>query len=331
MKIEEIIPALSVERRESYTDQVIELLVKNSSGSGILSAISAAEASARNIVSRSFMSATVEGDSGLLLPSVLSSIGQDLISYGESVLFLTDGRLNPVRSWDILKDNRYQVDYIPWRSASESSRVVRVPRTRILHVISHLVSLKRLTADTTFLRRLENSFSQSASALVGNVIPSPIPAEKMNKIKAQLGELKGATTFIESQAIIQKALTDGNSASEDWKQRSFGPELKEENNTVFESIERSILSASGIPPELAGTPADGTSRREAYRQLTHSVIQPLSRCVIQAMAELGRNVTMDFSALASADSQGRARALKSLVDSGMAIEEALIRTGFAEE
>ena len=40
--------------------------------------------------------------------------------------------------------------------------------------------------------------------------------------------------------------------------------------------------------------------------------------------------SLDFSALASADSQGRARALKSLVDSGMDLSEALVHTGFLD-
>ena len=48
------------------------------------------------------------------------------------------------------------------------------------------------------------------------------------------------------------------------------------------------------------------------------------------MSEIGRNVSFDFSNLASADSQGRARALKSLVDSGMSLDEALVHTGFLD-
>lgn len=320
----------STENRASYTDTLVTLLSNYVSGNSVLAAISAAEASAMNITARSFMSAVVSGDTGLLTPSIMSHIGGDLIRIGQSVLLLMDGRLQPVRSFQILKSGKYEIDFIPFRMASDSARTVQAPRTRVLHVQSNLKSLVDLSADTTFLRKLEVSFSQESSALVGHIIPSPLSAEKMGGVRQQLAGLKGATTFLESMKQINAALTEGNNVSEDWTQRNFGPRLYEENSKVFESVERSLLSAVGIPVELAGTAAAGTSRREAYRQLVHSLIQPLSRCLVEGMGELGRTVSLDFSSLASADSQGRARALKSLVDSGMDLSEALVHTGFLD-
>ena len=171
-------------------------MVRTLQGNDLLNAVSAAEASARNIVSRSFMSASVTGDSGLLSPRILALIGQDLIRSGESVMFLTDGRLNPTSSWEIQKDSRYELTYTPYRMPAGSARTVRVPRTRIFHAVSGLVSLASLAADTTFLRRIEKSFSQEASALVGHIIPSPLTAEKMLKARGQLSALKGKTTFL---------------------------------------------------------------------------------------------------------------------------------------
>ena len=319
-----------LEKRESYTDTLVALLSNYVSGSSVLASISAAEASAMNLVSRSFMSAVVKGDSGLLVPSIMSAIGGDLIRSGQSVLLLMEGRLLPVRSWQILKTGEYQIDFIPHRLPAERARTVQAPRTRVLHVQSNLKSLKDLSADTTFLRKLEVSFSQESGALVGHVIPSPMPAEKMLKVQGQLGALKGQTTFLESLKILNSASTEGNNSGEDWSQRNFGPSLSEENSKVFESVQRAVLSSVGVPHELAGFDSAGTGRREAYRQFSHSTVQPLSRCLVEAMADLGRTVSLDFSALASADSQGRARALKSLVDSGMSLDEALIATGFLD-
>lgn len=319
-----------LETRANYSDTITDLLVRSLQGKDLLNAVSAAEGTARNIVSRAFMSATVSGDDGLLTPRILSTIGQDLIRSGQSILFLSAGRLNPVSGWEILPDGRYEMTYTPYRTAPGSAKTIRTPRTRVFHADSGLVSLADLAADTTFLRRIEKSFSQQSSAAVAHIIPSPLPGPKMNAVRTQLQNMKGASTFLESLGQINKAMSDGNSPAEDWSQRDFGPRLRAENSEVYESIIKMLLGAMGVPSELAGFPSPGTSRREAYRQLTHSLITPLSKTITEAMADLGRTVTFDWSGLASADSQGRARALKSLVDSGMSLEEAMIHTGFLD-
>ena len=206
-------------------------------------------------------------------------------------MFLTDGRLNPTTGWEIEKDGRYELTYTPYRMPAGSARTVRVPRTRIFHAVSGLVSLASLAADTTFLRRIEKSFSQEASGFGRAYCPqSPLTAEKMLKARGQLSALKGKTTFLESMGQITKAIEGSNAPAEDWSQRNFGPKLSEENAAVYESISRYVLSACGIPPELAGFDSAGTGRREAYRQFSHSTVQPLSRCLVEAMADLGRTV-----------------------------------------
>ena len=83
--------------------------------------------------------------------------------------------------------------------------------------------------------------------------------------------------------------------------------------TLRESVERSILAACGTPGELASGQADGTARREAFRQFMVGTLQPLGRVLeTEASAKLDGEVCIRWHRLRAADITGRARAFNSL-------------------
>ena len=89
------------------------------------------------------------------------------------------------------------------------------------------------------------------------------------------------------------------------------------------------MAAIGISPALFDTRADGTARRESYRQLLHTCVQPwVLRFEAEARTKLmapGLHINLD--ALFAADLAGRARSFGALVKGGMAIERAAALSG----
>ena len=77
----------------------------------------------------------------------------------------------------------------------------------------------------------------------------------------------------------------------------------------------------------------GASAREAFRRLLHTLLEPWGRIVAQ---ELGNKLDLpgllfDWSSIRGADVQGRARALKSMTDAGLPIEQASAIAGLIDE
>ena len=95
-----------------------------------------------------------------------------------------------------------------------------------------------------------------------------------------------------------------------------------------DQLETTLLLAMGIPPSLKNEIVPGATSREAYRQLLHSTLMPMSRLISNEFkAKTGNDLMIDFSSLYASDLNQRARALKSLVDSGISLPEAQRITG----
>jgi type II secretory pathway component PulF len=95
-----------------------------------------------------------------------------------------------------------------------------------------------------------------------------------------------------------------------------------------DQLENTILLQIGISPALKNEIVPGATSREAYRQLLHSTLMPMSRLISnEFQAKTGNNLTIDFSSLYASDLNQRARALKSLVDSGISLPDAQRITG----
>lgn len=95
------------------------------------------------------------------------------------------------------------------------------------------------------------------------------------------------------------------------------------NRAMFE-----IVQMCGVPAVLYDERAEGTSRREGFRQMTIQTLEPLAKIISgEVMAKTGEAAGFDFSELHSADIQGRARAFGALVKGGLNVDEALSIAG----
>ena len=89
-------------------------------------------------------------------------------------------------------------------------------------------------------------------------------------------------------------------------------------------LEESVLSAAGVPAELAyGSSGGATGSREAFRRWYHVAVQPLARRVEGELSRaFEREVKVSLRDLGAADIASRARAFGSLVKGGMEVPEA---------
>ena len=89
-------------------------------------------------------------------------------------------------------------------------------------------------------------------------------------------------------------------------------------------------AACGVPMSLID-PASAASNREGFRQFLFGSVLPLARLVETELSEkLGGTITLSFKRLMASDTQGRARSVKALVDSGSTLEAALALVLFDE-
>ena len=78
--------------------------------------------------------------------------------------------------------------------------------------------------------------------------------------------------------------------------------------------------------------AQGSGSREAYRQALFGVVAPLGKLVESELsAKFEREVTLDWMELRAADIAGRARAFKSMLESGMPMDKAAALSGLLIE
>ena len=93
-----------------------------------------------------------------------------------------------------------------------------------------------------------------------------------------------------------------------------------------------LLTAMGVPASLVDPAADAGSQREAYRRFVHLTLEPLARIVeAEFSSKLGVECGIDFGSLFAADLAGRGRALKQMVESGVALPEALAIVGLSSD
>ena len=157
-----------------------------------------------------------------------------------------------------------------------------------------------------------------AQAPYGSMIglpESPKPGDGSTPMEEYIQEMDAA----DGQSVIyehsgQWAQGAGPSRMESW---DFGLGFKEAAD-ARNIIALDIVSAFGVPSALLVHNADGTARREAFRQFNHTALAPLAKLIEEELsAKLETEVSLDLSPIAAADVAGRARSFKALTEAGL--------------
>ena len=317
-----------VERRNYTAMRTAELEAGAEVGRAALGAVEIAA----GMFARAFASADVSPvgvRTAGVSPGMLASVARRLIVAGESChLIEVEGGavvLREASHWSVTGGARggwrYQVT-LPGPSATHAEWV---PGDQVVHCRYgaeastpwrgrgplHLAGLSGVLAVA-----LERHLGQEAGGPVGHLIPVPQDAsaegddDPFGPLKAQIATLRGRVGLVETVAA---GYGEGRAAApaEDWKLRRIGANPPDALPTLREQVEATILSACGIPPDLARA---GGRTRESYRQWLHGSIEPLAGLVAAELrAKLGAPVSLSFGRLEAGDITGKARAWRSLV------------------
>lgn len=341
-------PELSMggqERRDAdYTDELISLLQQRASGADASTDTIAVVEVCAGLWSRAFASAKVMPETmatAALSPSVLAAMGRRLLTGGEYLgeLRIQGGALRIVEasSWDVDGDLDawvYRADFPTpdgfVTRTLDSSRVVhpRIGSDRSEPWRGNGPLRKPITS-LQLAARLELSLAYEAGGPIGTAIPTPHEDDDdLEKLQAALAGLKGKVVLVETTAGAWKAGDNQLAPRRDWQTVRIGPNPPQSIGPLRGDVNASLMAAAGVPVALLQH-SDGTHLRESWRQFLYAAISPVAEIVADELAEKldAPGLHFDFSALAASDIAGRARAFGSLVQGGMAVEQALAVTG----
>ena len=337
-------------RQASYTDGVVQALLSRASGTHADVAATAAVEAAAGALSRAFASAEITPNTPAtrgITPDVLGQIGRALIVHGEIVLILAvaEGRVRllPVASFDVTG----AADSTTWRyrcdlAGPSGSVTVSRPAESVIHCRYStdparpwvgVGPLARARLSGRLSAELEAALGDEAAGTRGFVLPIPTDGQddSVSTLRKDIGSLRGKTALVETTAA---AWGDGRMAAPrgDYEPKRLGASPPPTLATLRTDAARAVLSACGVPVELV-TAGDGTGQREGWRRFLHGTVQPLAACVATELAAKldTPTLTLGFDRLFASDLSGRARAFQSLVNGGMAVDQAAALAGLLVE
>ena len=351
------------ERRDAqpFTDAITAAIQAQAGATATASSdATAALECAAGIVSRAFASAEVR-DGGMageaLRPHVLGLIGRNLIRRGES-LFLVDvggavPTLLPAGSWDVRGDWRESSWWYRLDLFGPSGNVTRlVPSAAVVHCrYSYdparpwlgLSPLQWARLSGRLLAETESALADESSGPRGHLIPVPNTPDEgeaddtegddaLAGLRADVAALRGRVALVETTSAgwgegREAAPGVGNS---DWRPQRIGAHPPESLVSLRSDAAQAVLSACGVPIELASG-GDGTSLREAFRRFLHVTVAPLAAIVTDELRGKldAPGLTLNFDGLFASDLSGRARAFQSMVGAGMDAAKAAALAGLA--
>ena len=336
------------ETRSSATDALLAALLARASGNtpATVTATGALEAAA-GLYGRAFAGAQVSGPStfaAVLRPSVLRTIGRELIRRGEAVFAIgvSEGSgltLTPAGTWNVEGSAdawRYRVDL----NGPSRTQTLYLAAASVLHFryavdparpwaglgpIQFAAIAGRLNAEA------DDTLASEVGGPMANLIPIPVDGADPTVVglRADIAKARGKALTVES--TTQDWATSGGQRSAtrlDWRAERLGASPPAALVELRSNAEKSVLAACGVPVELAEA-GDGTGQREAWRRFLFGSVAPLAKIVTEELAaKLSPEIGMDFEELRASDLAGRARAYKQLTEAGMDAGAAARIAGF---
>ena len=282
--------------------------------------------------------AMAAGESDVLSAAELAIIGRALVTRGESVWFVTDGRPWPAAEWDITSRGVRPADWqYRLTLAGPSGQAVRTADAgAVLHFRMRVDARwpwrgrspwAVASATVAIAGALERSLRDEEGGPVGHVLPVP-DVEKAQAVADAMAGLRGRVVL--GQTMSQGWDTGQARApgGREWQPVRIGPAPPDEQRALRSDLADAILAAAGVPVELL-SPRASSDAREAWRRFLFATIAPAGVLVAnEARRVLGGAGRLDWAALAASDLQGRARAYRQLRQADMPDADARRICGF---
>ena len=311
--------------------------VAGSTGRTALRHLAAAEALA-GLIGRCLALADVQGAPDFCTPRWRAMVGRELVLEGNSAFRLRAARdavlaAEPmVQDFTIYSGGRHEPETWTYEYAvalpNSGQKRRRVNAMDVIHV--------RVNAEPRTWWRGRSPLGDGSSATLGVAALAEV---------ALAGETSlptfGVLSAADEAQVSKEALAAGGGAfgvlrrgPEELQTPSSILRLKPEPSQGLLDARRdavaSMAAACGIPPILVAENerSDGSSAREAWRRFAHAGLPFYAGAISEELRDkLGVDLAWDFSALAAADVQGRARAFGSMVAGGMSVEDAAHNAG----
>lgn len=330
-------------REASYTDAVVSgLLSVAADNAGPNAQSSGALELAAGLIGRSLASATVTG-SPVLTPSAMLAIARDLVRRGESVWAI---RVSPSMGASIIRASGYNIegdfDENAWMydidlpGPSSSLHLAKVPSSAVLHfryltdpaVPWRGLSPAAVADSASRFAGIERRLAEENQSPTGYVLPTPIDGadESLEALKTDLRQNSGKLSFVQSTPTFSGAGSTFTPAS-DWTPRRLGAAYPEPVRLSLSDSYINILAINGVPASLYN-PRTMTESREGYRRFIHQTLTPLARLVKEEFdRKMMTDIQIDLTQLGAADIASKARAVASMVSSGIDVSVAMQKAG----
>ena len=325
------------EFRASYTDAVVDLLLRRALGSDIVNADeTGAVEFAIGLIARSFAVAELDPPIAAVTPSYLADTARRLMVSGNAVSaidvhFQRGLTLLPASSFDLaggpISDSHIYSLELPGPTRNET-RIL--PSASVIHVKANadaaqpwigVSPLIRAGFTSTLVGRLEQRLAEEARARVGYMLPDGDLSEpQITQLKADLAAMAGNVGLIPTSNAphtTRGALQNGPTA--EWRPVRFGAMIPEGNLTARKDANADIVAALGVPVGMYLGENSGTAAQENYRQFSLTTLGPLGQLVSE---ELSRKLdtpglVIHFDRAGASDVVRRSTAYGKLVDSGI--------------
>ena len=308
---------------------------------------------AAGLYSRCMAAATVTGAPDVeraLTPPVLALIARNLIRRGEDHhrIYVRGGRLvlEPV---GFAYAHGAGPDPLSWIYSATlygptDSRHETVPAASMLHCRNSVDSSRPwlgvppwswAASTSSAIAALERLVAGEASAPFGHLLGLPASPQideagdvkPLDAFRGDLAKAKGKTLVSEFSGSWETEAPGGGGRSK-VEHIDFGMK-RELVDALRTSTGRDVLAAAGVPPTLFVANSDGTAQRDAFRRFMHSSLVPMARVIeTEARVKLDApDLTLDLSSIHAADTAGRSRAFKQLVEAGVHPEDAAMNSG----
>lgn len=330
-------------RAAPYTDAIIDAIYSSATGTTLadVSKTAALEIAA-SIVAKTFSSLEVHTSStavtSAITSSVLSCLGRSMIRHGDAVFYIEvdNGiQLIPVASFDI--QGGYQESSWVYRldlwGPSQGSTLNGIASDSVVHCRYSYSALQPWlgVSPLGWSRQTASLHSESLSALLddtkgprGTLIPISKDggSDTLEKLKSGLKTLRGSVALVPGNNVLGEGQ---GFVRREYETKRLGFDSPATLLEVFNQTAIEVLASCGVPAEITGiAKADGTSKRESYRQYLHLTVTPLVKIVQDELRKKldAPDLKLDTSALYAADVSGRVRSLKGLIDSGVDLSKA---------
>ena len=331
-------------RADGYTNAVVDALLSQAAGSGTAhpTATSAVQTAVR-MIADPFSTARVQGGPPGLSGRLLVSLVRSLMVRGNWVALIEVGpageiTLTPAASWKVSGTASrwlYELE-IPTPQGSAIRR--RASFEGVLHARINSLPSKPWQGrapwqccelDSQALAYISRSLRWDSHMSSGMLMPAPDGATVAQRQGLGSDLSKGAGRFVVSESTF-KGWGQGEVArpQRDLTQIRFGPTLLEHNVLFRDKTSTAVMAAYGLSDKLLN--GDGAAQLAARRGLFLDVVEPLGALIAEELTgKLATPISISFSSSQYRDHQRISRALKSYVDSGLSLAQALEVVGLS--